>query len=110
MYIFIYTYAYVAEKSRRPMVLSTGSPQICMYIYIQICMYIYIYVYIYTYIYLYLPDTINHLCSLSGSKISGNYFAYRSVQMFKSFAEDQTLEDLILHTRLCGTGFITQHG
>jgi len=30
-----------------------------------------------------------------------NYFAHRSVQTCKCCAEDQMLQDLILHTRLC---------
>ena len=37
------------------------------------------------------PDPINHVCSLSGSQISGNYFTYPSVQTFKSCAKDQML-------------------
>ena len=55
------------------------------------------------------PDPLNHVCSLSGSQISGNYFTYPSAQTFKSFAKDQMLQDLILRTRSCVTGFITQH-
>ena len=30
--------------------------------------------------------------------------------MVESCAEDQTLQDLILRTRICGTDLITQHG
>jgi len=59
-----------------------------------------------------LPDPINHLCSLSDGQISGNYLIHRSVQIFKSCVEGQMLQGLILRhsTRLCGTGFVTQHG
>ena len=55
----------------------------------------------------YPPIPINYVCSLSGCQISANYHTYRSGQIFKSCAEDQRLQDVILRTRLCGTGFIT---
>ena len=55
------------------------------------------------------PDPINHLCSLTGKWISENHFTYRSVQYLKSCSGDFILQNLILRTRLCGTGFITQH-
>jgi len=58
----------------------------------------------------YSPNPIHDLSSLSGSQISGNYVAYRLIQKFESCVEEQTLQDLILRTRLCGTGFITQYG
>jgi len=29
------------------------------------------------------PDPINHVCSLTGKKISGEYFTYLPVQIFK---------------------------
>ena len=57
----------------------------------------------------YPPDPINHLCSLTGKQISENHFTYRSVQYVKSCSGDFILQNLILCTRLCGTGFITQH-
>jgi len=57
-----------------------------------------------------LPDSINDSYSLSGGQISDNYSIYRSVQRFASCAEDQILQDFIFRTRLCGGGFITQHG
>ena len=34
--------------------------------------------------------------------------AHRSVHTFKSCAEDQIFQDLILHTRLCSTGLFTR--
>jgi len=57
-----------------------------------------------------LPDPINHLCFLTGVCISQNYFTYHSVQIFKSCSKDFKLQNLILLTRLRGTGFISQHG
>jgi len=62
----------------------------------------------YVYTYIYPPDPINHVCSLTGEQISENYLTYRSVQYLKSCSEDLILQNLILPTRLCGTGFITQ--
>ena len=56
------------------------------------------------------PDPINNVCSLSNLQISRNSFTYYSVQIFKSCAEDQMIQDLILRTRLCGIGYIAQHG
>ena len=56
------------------------------------------------------PDPIDHLWSLSGILISADCFNYRSVQIFQICAEDQMLQDLILHTRFCGTDFIFEHG
>jgi len=55
------------------------------------------------------PDPINHLCSLTGKQISENHFTYHSVQYLKSCSGDFILQNLILRTRLCGTGYITQH-
>jgi len=52
----------------------------------------------------------SRVCLLSDDQISPNYFTYRSLLIFRSCTEDQMLQDLILCTRLCGTGFITQHG
>jgi len=57
----------------------------------------------------YPPDPVNPLCSLAGKYISENYFANRSVQYLKSCSGDFIFQNLILRTRLCGTGFITQH-
>jgi len=64
------------------------------------------------------PDPINYLCSLTGVCISQKYFTSRWVQIFqilfqgwfyaKSCSKDFTLQDLILRTRLCGTGFISR--
>jgi len=60
---------------------------------------------LHTYVYSYiLPDPIYRFCSLTGRKISENYFTYRSVQISKSCGEDLMLQDLIPRTRLCGTG------
>ena len=56
----------------------------------------------------YPPDPINHVCSLTGRWISKNHFTYRSVQIFKILFQGFILQNLILRTRLCGTGFITQ--
>ena len=55
------------------------------------------------------PDPINHVCFLKGKQISENNFTYRSVQYLKSCSGDFILQNLILRTRLCGTGYITQH-
>ena len=68
------------------------------------------YTFIYIYTYIYPLDPINHVFSLSGSQILRNSLTYHSVQIFEYCAEDQMLQDLILFTRLCGTGFITKHG
>jgi len=57
-----------------------------------------------------LPDPINHLCSLTGSQISKKHFTYCSVQIQKSYAEDQMIQDMILRARLCGTGLVTHPG
>jgi len=57
----------------------------------------------------YPPDPINHLRSLTGKYISENHFTYRSVQYLKSCSGDFVFQNLILRTKLCGTGFITQH-
>ena len=37
------------------------------------------------------------------------HFTYHSVQYLKSCSGDFILQNLILRTRLCGTGIITQH-
>ena len=55
-----------------------------------------------------LADPRNNLYSLTGKSISKNYFTYRSVQYLKSCSGDFILQNLILRTRLCGTGFIPQ--
>jgi len=70
--------------------------------------YVSLYTYKYTYIHMYPPDPINNVCSLTGKQISQNDFTYRSVQYLKSCSGDFILQNLILRTRLCGTGFITQ--
>ena len=59
------------------------------------------------YIHIYPPDP--KIIYVHFLHISGNFFTYRSVQKFQSCAEDQMLQDLIVPTRLCGTGFITQN-
>ena len=54
---------------------------------------------------------INDLCPLSGSQISEICFTYGSVQTQEiSVLWIRLLQDLILRTRLCGTGFVTQCG
>ena len=55
-----------------------------------------------------LPDPINHVCSLTGKQISEIHFTDRSVQYLKSCSGDLILQNLILRTKLCGTGFISQ--
>ena len=70
----------------------------------------YTYIYIPMYIHAYLSDPINDVCSLSGIQISGRYLTYHAVQTFKYCAGGQMVQGLILRTRLCGSGFITQHG
>jgi len=52
------------------------------------------------------PDPINYSCSLTGVCISQKHFTYRSVQIWKCCSKDFTLQDLILRTRFCDTGFI----
>jgi len=56
---------------------------------------------------LYPSDPMNHLCSLTGKKISENCFTYRSIQIFKILFQGFILQNLILRKRLRGTGFIT---
>ena len=114
MYIYIYVY-------------------ICICIYI--CIYIYIYVYVYTYIYavrtcryIYIysthahiykwvrpspksPDPINKcVCPFWVARFQGNISLIIQYKYFDYCAEDNMLQDLILRTRLCGTGCITQYG
>jgi len=50
------------------------------------------------------------VCSLPGSNIQ-IFCTHRSVHRFKSCAEDQMIQDLIiLRTRSCGTGLFTRNG
>ena len=57
------------------------------------------------------PDPISHVCSLTGKCISRKHFIYRPVQIFKNYVpEIFVLQNLILCTRSCVTGFITQSG
>ena len=56
------------------------------------------------------PDPINNLRSLPDRQISGNSLTDRSVQIQKTSAEDQMLQDPNLCTRLCSTAFNTQPG
>ena len=55
------------------------------------------------------PDPIYDLCSLIGVCISQKYATSRSAQIFKILFQGFELQDLILRTRVCGTGFIPQH-
>jgi len=53
-------------------------------------------------------DQFNYLCSLPGSQILECNFTIVQYRYWKCCSEDQMLQDLILCTSLCGTGFITQ--
>jgi len=55
------------------------------------------------------PDPISDVCSLTGKCISWEHFTYCPVQIFKIMFR-RFLFSLILSTRSCVTGFITQSG
>ena len=57
-------------------------------------------------------ETPRNALSESDALLLSRYenFVQVQVQMIKSDAEDLMIQDLILRTRLCGTGFINQHG
>jgi len=90
---------------------------------IYVCMNIYVYtrpVYIHTCMraytnfqvleYPYPTDPINDLCSLPGTRLQKIILLIVDWKHTKSCMEDQMLQDLILRTRLCTTGFITHPG
>jgi len=54
------------------------------------------------------PNSINHLCSLTEKWNSEIFFPNRSYKYVKSCSYDLILQNLILCTRSCGPGFITQ--
>ena len=51
---------------------------------------------------------MNNLCSLTGEWISEFVLLIVQYKYLKSCSEDCMLQDLILRTRLCGTGFVPQ--
>ena len=57
----------------------------------------------------YPPDPINYLCSLPGVCFHKSIWRIVQYKCLKCCSKDFTLQDLILRTRLCGTGYIPQH-
>jgi len=55
------------------------------------------------------PDLINYLCCLTGVYIHNSILLVVQYKHLKSCSKDFKLENLMLRTRLCGTGFIPQH-
>ena len=54
------------------------------------------------------PDQINNLCSFTGKRFQKIMLLIVQYKCLKSCSKDFSLQNLILRTRLCGTGFITQ--
>jgi len=84
--------------------LQNGAKTVRMYIY----MYMYMYIYICEHVYVWYihPWFVFSAWLLDIENIS-LIFQYK---YWKSVPEVKILQDLILRTRLCGTGCITQHG
>jgi len=55
------------------------------------------------------PDPINHYVHLLVNRFQKSILLIIQYRCLKSCSEDFMLQDLILRTRLCGTGFVPQH-
>jgi len=107
--IFIHTYAPGIEihKEQRP-----ANELMCEH-----RVHMYIYIYIYTYICIYMHIHINIRPTQSVIYVQFLVARFQEISLLivlyqsqKSCAEYQILQNPILHTRLCGACFITQHG
>ena len=81
-----------------------------IYVCIYICIYMCVYIYVFTCIYIYIRPTQSMIhVPLLVNRFQKSVLLIIWYKYLKSCTKNFMLQDLILRTRLCGTGFIHQH-